>query len=257
LPPSLVLVVLSDQIGVGVGDLFLGALIPGLILSGLYILYIIYVAITAPEKVPALPPEARTVRGWALARQALIAVVPPVFLIFAVLGSIFQGFATPTEASTGNITALVIMILFCSSYFGLVFDELGGQSYVKGLLTNLPGGFWGFVIVANIVIFLLGINLEFIEISFIAMPLFVPAAQALGVDLAWFGVMMAINLNMAFISPPVGFSLFYLQSVAPPEVKTIDIHKGALPFMVLQGIALIIVILFPETVTWLIDLSNK
>jgi len=285
LPPSLVLVVLSDQIGVGVGDLFLGALIPGLILSGLYILYIIYVAITAPEKVPALPPEARTVKGWALARQALIAVVPPVLLIFAVLGSIFQGFATPTEAgvvgavgaciltmlngnltwkliresarSTANITALVIMILFCSSYFGLVFDELGGQSYVKGLLTNLPGGFWGFVIVANIVIFLLGINLEFIEISFIAMPLFVPAAQELGVDLAWFGVMMAINLNMAFISPPVGFSLFYLQSVAPPEVKTIDIHKGALPFMVLQGIALIIVILFPETVTWLIDLSAK
>ena len=285
LPPSLVLVVLSDQIGVGVGDLFLGALIPGLILSGLYILYIIYVAITAPEKVPALPPEARTVKGWALARQALIAVVPPVLLIFAVLGSIFQGFATPTEAgvvgavgaciltmlngnltwklirdsarSTANITALVIMILFCSSYFGLVFDELGGQSYVKSLLTNLPGGFWGFVIVANIVIFLLGINLEFIEISFIAMPLFVPAAQELGVDLAWFGVMMAINLNMAFISPPVGFSLFYLQSVAPPEVKTIDIHKGALPFMVLQGIALIIVILFPETVTWLIDLSAK
>ena len=197
------------------------------------------------------------------------------------LGSIFFGLATPTEAgavgafgacvlsllnrtlnwnvlkqaarSTANITALVIMILFCSTFFGLVFDRLGGQDFVQGILTSLPGGFWGFIIVANIAIFLLGINLEFIEISFIAMPLFVPAAQALGVDLVWFGVMMAINLNMAFISPPVGFSLFYLQTVAPKEVKVIDIHKGALPFMALQGLALVIVIAFPQTVTWLVS----
>ncbi len=281
LPPSLVLVVLSDQIGVGVGDLFLGALIPGLILSGLYALYVVVVAFIRRDWAPPLPPEARTHQGWQLVREVMISVVPPVLLIFAVLGSIFRGIATPTEAgavgsigaclltamnrnlnwklikdaarSTANITALVIMILFCSTFFGLVFDRLGGQDYVQQLLINLPGGYWGFVIVANIAIFLLGINLEFIEISFIAMPLFVPAAQALGVDLVWFGVMMAINLNMAFISPPVGFSLFYLQSVAPPEVKTIDIHKGAIPFMFLQGLALIIVILFPQTVTWLVQ----
>ncbi len=281
LPPSLVLVVLSDQLGVGVGDLFLGALFPGLILSGLYALYVIFIAIIRPDDAPALPPEARTLRGWALFRKALVAVVPPVLLIFAVLGSIFFGIATPTEAgavgamgaciltalnrnltwklikdaarSTANITALVIMILFCSTMFGLVFDGLGGQRYVQNLLTSLPGGFWGFIIVANIIIFLLGINLEFIEISFIAMPLLVPAAVELGVDLVWFGVMMAINLNMAFISPPVGFSLFYLQSVAPPEVETIDIHRGALPFMVLQAIALIIVIIFPQTVQWLVN----
>ena len=281
LPPSLVLVVLSDQIGVGVGDLFLGALIPGLILSGLYALYVIFIAIIKPEHAPALPPEARTVQGTALFRRTLVAVVPPVLLIFAVLGSIFFGIATPTEAgavgaigaciltvlngnmtwglikaaarATSNITALVIMILFASTFFGLVFDGLGGQTFVKSLLTDLPGGFWGFIIVANIAIFLLGINLEFIEISFIAMPLFVPAAVELGVDMVWFGVMMAINLNMAFISPPVGFSLFYLQSVAPDEVETIDIHKGALPFMVLQGIALVIVIIFPQTVRWLVD----
>lgn len=284
LPPSLVLVVLSDQIGVSVGDLFLGALIPGLILSGLYALYVLFIAWIRPQDAPALPPEARTVQGWALARQALVAVVPPLLLIFFVLGSIFFGIATPTEAgavgafgaclltafnrnltwkvvrdaarSTSNITALVIMILFCSTFFGLVFDRLGGQEYIQGLLVGLPGGFWGFVIVANIAIFLLGINLEFIEISFIAMPLLVPAARELGftdVQMVWFGVMMAINLNMAFISPPVGFSLFYLQSVAPPEVKTADIHKGALPFMVLQGIALIIVILFPQTVSWLVE----
>ncbi len=281
LPPSLVLVVLSDQIGVGVGDLFLGALIPGLILAGLYALYVVVVAFVKPELAPPLPPEARTLRGYALLRRTLVAVVPPLLLIFSVLGSIFLGLATPTEAgavgafgacllslfnrtlswqvlkqaarSTANITSLVIMILFCSTFFGLVFDRLGGQDLVQGLLTNLPGGFWGFIIVANIAIFLLGINLEFIEISFIAMPLFVPAAQALGVDLVWFGVMMAINLNMAFISPPVGFSLFYLQSVAPREVKVIDIHKGALPFMVLQGLALIIVIVFPQTVQWLVQ----
>lgn len=284
LPPSLVLVVLSDQIGVGVGDLFLGALIPGLILAGLYALYVVVVAIIKPEWAPALPPEARTLRGTALLKRTLVAVVPPLLLIFSVLGSIFFGLATPTEAgavgafgacllsvlnrtlnwkvlkeagrATANITALVIMILFCSTFFGLVFDRLGGQDLVQGLLTSLPGGFWGFIIVANIAIFLLGINLEFIEISFIAMPLFVPAAQALGVDLVWFGVMMAINLNMAFISPPVGFSLFYLQTVAPKEVKVIDIHKGALPFMVLQGLALIIVIAFPQTVQWLVQAAS-
>lgn len=284
LPPSLVLVVLSDQVGVSVGDLFLGALIPGLILASLYAIYVLVVAYLHPEKAPALPPEARTLRGAALARRSMIAVVPPLFLIFAVLGSIFFGIATPTEAgavgaagacvlalinktfnfklikdaarSTSNITALVLMILFSSTFFGLVFDGLGGQRFATRLLTDLPGGFWGFIIVANIAIFLLGINLEFLEISFIAMPIFVPAAMALGVDLVWFSVMMAINLNMAFISPPVGFSLFYLQSVAPKEVQTIDIHKGALPFMVLQGIALVIVMIFPQTVQWLVKAAS-
>lgn len=287
LPPSLVLVVLSDQIGVGVGDLFVGALLPGLLLSGLYVIYVLIVANIWPELAPALPPEARTLQGRELMWKALQAVVPPVMLIVFVLGSIFFGIAAPFEAgavgavgamfltalkgnlswklimdasrATANITALVILILFCSTFFGLIFDRLGGQSYVQSLLVNMPGGFWGFVIVANIAIFLLGINLEFIEISFIAMPLFVPAALELGFtqpQMVWFGVMMAINLNMAFISPPVGFSLFYLQSVAPPEVKTIDIHKGALPFMGLQMIALIIVIVFPETVTWLVELAS-
>ena len=293
LPPSLVLVVLSDQVGISVGDLFLGALVPGLLLAFLYALYVIYVAYRRPNDAPALPPEARTIKGWALFRKALISVVPPLLLIFMVLGSIFKGIATPTEAGavgafgatvlallnrnfswevakqasrqTANITALVLMILFCSTFFGLIFDQLGGQRLAKELLVGLPGGFWGFIVVANIAVFLLGINLEFLEISFIVMPLFVPAATELaltqthvepGLMLVWFSVMMAINLNMAFISPPVGFSLFYLQSVAPPEVKTADIHKGALPFMVLQGIALLLVMAFPSTVTWLINLAG-
>lgn len=287
LPPSLVLVVLSDQIGVSVGDLFLGALFPGLILAGLYAAYVLFVAFRNPEKAPPLPPEARTLKGAALARRALVAVVPPLILIFSVLGSIFTGIATPTEAGavgafgacilailnrnlnwniineaglqTARITSLVLMILFASTFFGLVFDQLGGQSFVTNILTSLPGGFWGFIIVANIAVFLLGINLEFLEISFIVMPLFVPAMAQLGFtneQVVWFAVMMAINLNMAFISPPVGFSLFYLQSVAPPEVETIDIHKGAIPFMFLQGVALIIVMLFPGTVTWLVQAAG-
>jgi tripartite ATP-independent transporter DctM subunit len=283
IPPSLVLVILSDQIGVSVGDLFLGALIPGLMLSGSYMLYILGLAIFQPQKVPALPSDLDIPQGNALLKQVIKAVVPPLLLIFAVLGSIFFGLATPTEAgavgavgacllaalnkrlnaklirdaahSTAVITALVVMILFCSSLFSLVFDALGGKTLITGILTNLPGGYLGFLIVSNIGIFLLGVFLEFIEICFIAMPLFVPAAQALGIDMVWFGVVMAINLQTAFISPPVGFSLFYLQSVAPKEISTLDIHRSAIPFMVLQFIVLLIVIAFPQTVRWLIDFS--
>ncbi|GIK56785.1 MAG: TRAP transporter large permease subunit [Chloroflexi bacterium] len=284
IPPSLVLVVLSQQVGISVGKLFLGALIPGLILAGLYAAYVLVVGFLRPSLAPPIPKEARTLKGWALARRTLVAVVPPLILIFAVLGSIFAGLATPTEAgavgafgacvlaalnrnftwkvvtqaarSTANITSLVLMILFCSNLFSLVFDNLGGQRFATQLLTNLPGGYWGFIIVANIAIFLLGINLEFLEISFIALPIFIPAAILLDVNLIWFTVMIAINLNMAFISPPVGFSLFYLQSVAPPEVPTLDIHKGALPFMGLQAVALIVVMLVPATVLWLVNLSS-
>jgi tripartite ATP-independent transporter DctM subunit len=283
IPPSLVLVILSDQIGVSVGDLFLGALVPGLMLSGSYMLYILALAIWQPHKVPPLPVNLDSPKGKDLVKKVFKAVVPPLLLIFAVLGSIFFGLATPTEAgavgavgacflaflnqrftaklirdsahSTAVITALVLMILFCSSLFSLVFDALGGKTLITEILTNLPGGYLGFLIVSNIGIFLLGVFLEFIEICFIAMPLFVPAAQALGIDMVWFGVVMAINLQTAFISPPVGFSLFYLQSVAPKEISTLEIHRSAIPFVVLQFIVLLIVIAFPQTVRWLIDFS--
>ena len=204
-------------------------------------------------------------------------------LIFCVLGAIFQGIATPSEVgsvgavaaallallngrlswrvigeaarSTANITGLVMMMLLASNFFAYVFDLLGGQDLVTDWLTGLPGGYWTFVIIANIAVFLLGINLEFLEISFIVMPIFTPIAAELGIDLVWFLVMMAVNLNIAFISPPVGFSLFYLQSVKPDEVKTSDIHRGALPFMGLQLVALLIVMLFSPTVTWLAGTS--
>jgi len=283
IPPSLVLVVLSDQVGVSVGDLFAGALIPGLMLAGSYALYCVALAYIRPGTAPALPPEARTVKGMALAIRVFRAMLPPLILIMLVLGSIFYGYATPTEAgavgaigatllalangrfnwnllksaadTTVRTTSLVIMILFASTFFSLVFEGLGGSSLMRDLLTSLPGGYITFIIVANIVVFLLGIFLEFIEISFIVLPLFVPAAQALGIDLVWFAVVMSINLQTAFVSPPVGFSLFYLSSVAPEEVTTVDINKGVLPFMALQIVILIIVIVFPQTVTWLVQRS--
>lgn len=283
IPPSLVLVVLSDQIGVSVGDLFLGSVIPGIMLAGSYALYVLVLAFFRPSMAPALPLEVRTIHGMVLFWRVVKAVLPPVFLIFAVLGSIFFGIATPTEAgavgavgalilaaiagkfnwqllkdashATVNITALVIIILFCSSLFSLVFDALGGKTFITELLVNLPGGWLTFILVSNIAVFFLGMFLEFIEISFIVIPLFIPAAHALGIDLVWFGVVMGINLQIAFISPPVGFSLFYLQSVAPKEISTLDIHKSAFPFMAIQLIILILVVLFPQTVSWLINVS--
>jgi tripartite ATP-independent transporter DctM subunit len=285
IPPSLVLLVLSDQIGVSVGDLFLGALIPGLMLSGSYLIYVIVIAYLKPEIAPALPLAARQIGGMNLAIKVVKAVVPPVLLIFAILGSIFFGLATPTEAgaigavgacglaalngrlnlklltdaahATAVVSTVVLMILFCSSFFSLVFDALGGKVLITDLLLQLPGGKIAFLIVSNIVIFLLGVFLEFMEICFIAMPLLVPAAQKLGIDMVWFGVVMAVNLQTAFISPPVGFSLFYLQSVAPKELKTIDIHRSAIPFMALQFAVLLIVMAFPQTVRWLVDLAAK
>ncbi len=284
IPPSLVLLVLSDQLGVSVGDLFLGALIPGLMLSGSYMVYALVLAYFRPEIAPALPLAERQIKGMALVRKVIKAVLPPFLLILAVLGSIFFGLATPTEAgavgavgscllaalnrrlnwelirsashATAVVSSVVMTILICSSFFSLVFDALGGKELITDMLVNLPGGKWAFLIVSNIVIFLLGVFLEFIEICFIAMPLLVPAAQLLGIDMVWFGVVMAINLQTAFISPPVGFSLFYLQSVAPPEISTKDIHKGALPFVALQFLMLLIVIAFPQTVRWLVDLAS-
>lgn len=296
IPPSIVLVLLSDQFGVSIGDLFAGAIIPGLLLAGSYALYALFIAYTRPGSAPALPPEARTIRGRALLFRTLQAFVPPIVLILAVLGTIFAGLATPSEAgafgaigaallaaanrrlnwkiiaesalSTAKTTGLVLMILFASTLFTKVLYGLGGDVLIDEWLTNLPGGFWTFIIVANIVIFLLGIFLEFPEITYIAMPLLVPAAEKVlnvvnemgafaneGYTMVWFAIVLAINLQTAFISPPVGFSLFYMQSVAPKEISTIEIHRSAIPFMVIQLVVLAIVIAIPETVNWLVRIS--
>jgi tripartite ATP-independent transporter DctM subunit len=283
IPPSLVLIVLGDQLGVSVGDLFVGAVLPGMLMAGAFAVYILVRAYLQPSFAPALPREARRLTGWPLARRVLTAMVPPLLLIGLVLGSIFFGIATPTESgalgalgalllafarrrlnrrllhealdSTLRNTALVVFILFGATFFSLVFDGLGGSRYLAGILSNLPGGVTTFLVFSMVFIFLLGIFLEFFEICFIVIPIFLPVIQALGIDPVWFGVLMAINLQTAFVSPPVGFSLFYLKSVSPPEISTGDIYKGGFQFMFLQLAVLLIVALYPPLVTWLVGVA--
>jgi len=343
LPPSIVLILLAQQLSVGILGLFAGALLPGLLLAGLYVAYVLIISYIKPEVGPAMPLEERLLPGnpsmiakikiatilaglvgltmllasWQvaiiasvisfvvilailsatkmLAAEVVVAIVPTILLIVGVLTAIFQGVATPSESgavgvfgalvltvtnwqfdrilhaegathveprwrlgpaelkqagqSTSNIVVLVMTLLFASTFFSAMFFQLGGSDQTSEWLTAIGGGKFGFVVVAMIALFILGINLEFLEITFIVVPIFVPAMIELGFssdELIWFAVLMAVNLNMAFISPPVGFSLFYLQSVAPPEVETASIHKGAIPFMCLQGVALVILAVFPQ-----------
>ena len=277
IPPSIVLVVLADQLGVSVGDLFLGSLIPGLGLAGLYALYAIFVAITKPAAAPALPKEIRDIPGRQLALQVALVLMPPLILILLVLGSIFAGVATPTEAGavgavgamalalirrrltmdvlraaareTTLLTTMVVFLLIGSTAFALVFRGFYGDIWIEQMLTNLPGGRIGLLIVANLVVFVLGFFLDFFEIAFIIIPLLVPAAAALGIDLVWFGVMIGMNLQTSFLTPPFGFALFYLRGVAPPSVTTGDLYRSVVPFIAIQIIALIAIIVFPGLVT--------
>ena len=281
IPPSVVLVVLADQMGISVGDLFVGSLLPGLMLAGLYALYVVGVAIVKPEAAPALPVEEREPFGWSLIRQVVLVMVPPLVLILLVLGSIFAGVATPTEAGalgavgamalaavngrltlkavrqsldqTTRLTSMVVFLLIGSTAFALVFRGLYGDVWIEDLLTNLPGGPVGFLVVANLVIFVLGFFIDFFEIAFIIIPLLAPVAQLLGIDLVWFGVMIGMNMQTSFLTPPFGFALFYLRGVAPAEVKTTQIYRGAIPFIVVQLIGLLLIILYPEIVTALLD----
>lgn len=277
IPPSIVLVVLGDQLGVSVGDLFFGALVPGLLLAAAYALYAGVAAWLRPGLAPALPPEECTDRGAVLLGRILRTLVPPLALILVVLGSIFAGIATPTEAgalgavgalvlaaihrrltravvresaaATMHLTAMVMLLLIGSTAFALVFRGLHGDIWMEDLLTNLPGGRVGFILTANLVVFALGFFIDFFEICFIIVPLLLPAARALGIDLTWFGVMLAMNLQTSFLTPPFGFALFYLRGVSPPEVKTTDIYRGVVPFIIIQLIALTAMILFPGLVT--------
>lgn len=282
IPPSVVLIVLADQLSVSVGDLFVGALIPGIMLAGMYALYVVGVALVKPDAAPALPPEARPDSLGALAIQVVKVMIPPLFLILLVLGSIFAGVATPTEAGalgalgaltlaafnrrldmecvrgamdeTTKLTAMVVFLLIGSTAFSLVFRGLYGDVWIEDLLTNLPGGKLGLLVVANLVIFLLGFFIDFFEIAFIILPLIVPAANILGIDLVWFGVMVGMNLQMSFLTPPFGFSLFYLRGVAPEDqMTTMEIYRGAVPFIIIQAIGLVLIWVFPELVTVLLD----
>jgi tripartite ATP-independent transporter DctM subunit len=293
IPPSIILVMLGDvmtsayqqaqlEMGifspktVSVGDLFAGALIPGLLLVFLYIIYIAGVAFFRPTVMPAHTPDPdERVSFW----RVLRALLPPLILIFAVLGSILLGLATPTEAagigamgalllaatrhqlnlvrlqevmrSTLKISSMVFLILIGASMFSLVFRGFGGDDGVRAILEALPGGLIGAVVVVMLVMFLLGFVLDFIEITFVVVPIVGPVLLAMGLDPVWLGIMIAINLQTSFLTPPFGFALFYLRGVAPPEVTTPQIYRGVMPFVAIQLFALLVLALFPDLVTWL------
>ncbi len=274
IPPSLVLIVMADQLGKSVGDLYRGALVPGLMLMGLYAVYVLVMSIVRPSSAPALSASARTLRGWDLGRRVLSSLVPPVVLIFLVLGTIFLGIATPTEggamggcgalvlaalkkrltltvlrqsmSATTKLACFVMFILIGSTLFGLVFRGVNGDLWVEHLLTGMPGGALGFLIVVNVMVFVLAFFLDYFELAFIIVPLLAPVAEKLGIDLVWFGVLLSVNMQTSFLHPPFGFALFYLKSVAPKEIKTSDVYWGAVPFVCIQLFMVGLMIVFPS-----------
>jgi tripartite ATP-independent transporter DctM subunit len=284
IPPSLVLIVLADQMGRSVGDMYAGAIGPSIIQVALFMAWVLIVSIVWPKEVPALPKEARTLQGWALWRRCMRGMVPSLGLIFLVLGTIFFGLATPTEAgamgavgaiglaamygnltwpllyqgmaSTMRITAMVTYILIGARTFSLVFQGVGGKVWIENLLTSLPGGQVGFLIFANAFIFVIAFFLDFFEIAFIIIPLLAPAAEKLGIDLVWFGVLICANIQTSFMHPPFGFALFYLRGIAPKSIKTSDIYWGAIPWIGTMLILVGIVIFWPSSVTYWIDRSR-
>jgi tripartite ATP-independent transporter DctM subunit len=296
IPPSIVLVLLGDVLSsafqqaqlqqgifspktVSVGDLFVGAVLPGLMLVGLYLLYIAVTAWLRPATMPALPETERMADTAALLLRVLKALVPPFLLIIAVLGSIMGGLATPTEAAsvgavgaillaianrrfglerlrdvmraTVRVTSMVFLILIGASIFSLVFRGFGGDDLVHAWLTDLPGGIFGAMLIVMLIMFLLGFVLDFIEITFVVVPIVAPVLMVMGVDPVWLGIMIAINLQTSFLTPPFGFALFYLRGVAPPEIATRDIYRGVAPFIGIQLLALGLLALWPEIATWL------
>ncbi|HEX4856977.1 MAG TPA: TRAP transporter large permease subunit [Limnobacter sp.] len=280
IPPSLVLIVMADQLGVSVGAMYQGAMLPSLLLVGLYAAYIFLITRFRKDDLPALPADALVWTsqnpGLEKLKAVLFVLMPPLLLVFLVLGTIFLGIATPTEGgamgavgalaiaaarkrlnldllkqaldSTMKLSCFVMFILIGSTVFGLTFRAVEGDSWVAHLMGNLPGGELGFLIAVQILIFVLGFFLDFFEIAFIVIPLLVPVAQNLGIDLVWFGVMIAMNMQTSFLTPPFGFSLFYLKSVTPATVKTIQIYKGSVPFIGLQLLMVILIIMFPKMV---------
>ncbi|MET0855434.1 MAG: TRAP transporter large permease subunit, partial [Telluria sp.] len=344
IPPSLVLIVMADQLGRSVGDMYRAAFVPGLLLTGMYAGYVLALSLVKPHYVPALPPEARNLKepngdsgarsllalvlatvavgfgfakwygaghpqmpadelgifaaavaiGFAfvfalanryfkinllsrMAEKIVFVLIPPLALIFLVLGTIFIGLATPTEGggmgaagalilaianrrltfsllrqamlSTTRLSAFVIFILIGSTVFSLVFRGVSGDLWVEHLLTSLPGGTTGFLVVVNIMFFVLAFFLDFFELAFILVPLVGPVAEKLGIDLIWFGVLLGVNMQTSFMHPPFGFALFYLRSVAPKEVKTSDIYWGAIPFVLIQIIMVALIIAFPHMIS--------
>ncbi len=281
IPPSLVLIVLADQLGKSPGDMYIGATGASIVQVALFAGWVFILSIFRPHYVPALPPEARTLRGWPLLAKCARAMIPSLALIFIVLGTILMGAATPTEAGamgvvgaillawlnrrltweliyqgmdmTMRLTAMVVFILLGARVFSLVFQGVGGSHWIEGMLTSLPGGVVGFLVFVNLFVFVIAFFLDFFEIAFIIIPLLAPAASALGIDLIWFGVMICANLQTSFMHPPFGFALFYLRGIAPRTIKTRDIYMGAIPWLFLQLILVGLLIAFPGMVTYFLD----
>lgn len=280
IPPSIVIVILGDIMGVPVGSLFAGAVIPGITLVFLYLIFIIIYAFMRPHAAPGLSKkEWAAISPKELAIRVLKVLLPPAFLIISVLGSIFFGVASPTEAAamgafgamliaivkkkfnltvlkdvmlvTTRLCSMVFLILLGATAFGLVFRGLGGDHMVREFLQGIGGGQWGVLIVVMLVLFFLGFFLDFIEITFIVIPILAPIIIDMGFDPVWFGILIALNFQTSFLTPPFGFALFYLKGVCPEEVTTGHIYRGIIPFVAIQLIGLALVIFFPQMVTWL------
>ena len=280
IPPSLVLILLADIMGESVGTLFAAALFPGLLLSGLFIAYVLVLGLLNPGALPPIPAAERAALSRKdLALKLLRVVLPPIALIVAVLGSIIGGVAAPTEAASmgalGSIvlailsgrfslpvlrdavrgafvtSAMVFLILIFAQPFGLAFRGLGGENLVHDAFGMVPGGLNGQILFLMLLLFVLGFFLEWIEISYIALPLFLPIFMNAGVDMAWIAILVAVNLQTSFLTPPFGWALFFLKGVAPPQVTTGDIYRGVIPFILLQPLGLLMVFTFPALALWL------
>jgi tripartite ATP-independent transporter DctM subunit len=271
IPPSIVLIILGDVFQQPVGDLFHAALMPGLVLVGAYILYIVVVSLLNKEIAPAIQVREAEKEGMIL--RALIAIFPPLALIVMVLGSIFMGIATPTESAsvgalgamvlaacyrklsrkvvmdaslqTVKITAMVFAILIGATAFSMVFVYTGADSIVEAFMMALPGEKWGFLGLSMLSIMILGFFIDFIEISYIVVPILLPIVDALGLNPLWFAILIATNLQTSFLSPPFGFSLFYLKGVSPPGVETVEIYRGVIPFIIIQLMVLASIVFIP------------
>ena len=290
IPPSIMLVIMSDQLAISLGDLFMGALLPGLILGTLYIVFIVVYGLINPDAMPV--PEKTDEVGWPVIKEVLLAVIPPMFLILLVLGSIFAGIATPTEASglgalgatllalfnrrlnfkvlrevsrsTLNTAGYIVGIFLAANFFAFILRRYGGDEIIEGLVLSFFEDPYAIILFILFIVFLLGFLLDWIEITIIIMPLMLPIIQGLGIEadipgfnqvaqpvVTWFAILVAVTLQTSFLTPPVGFALFYLKGVCPPGVTIGDIYKGVIPFVLLQILGLFIVFEFPAIVTWL------
>lgn len=280
IPPSTLIILLADILGQSVGTLFAAALLPGMMLAGIFCIYLLVMGMVRPDMVPPIPAEER----FAMSRQELLRKtfkvgLPPIALVLAVLGSIIGGIAAPTEAAsmgalgsivvaaiagrfnwtmlketvyaTGRITASMMFILICAQVFALAFRGLQGEQLVHDFFKLVPGGIEGVLWFMMFLIFILGFFIEWIEISYIVVPLFLPVLQAAGVDLVWVATLIALNMQTSFLTPPFGWALFYLRGVAPPQVTTLDIYKGVVPFIALQVLSVVILFYTPSIATWL------